>query len=107
MSPSQGNNMTSNNQDYRKVLDFVSDTVTTYLEKGRLQLPVSAVTVGTNGAFLYGCFTKSAQTDFYNFKPLGTHEIHGGMQVPIHVLLVDTKGKSANFTIDSRGSIQH
>ena len=99
--------MSSNTRDYRKILDFVGDTVTSYLEEGRLQLPVSAAMVATNGAFMHGCFTKSAQSDFYNFKPLGTHEIHGGMQVPIHVLLIDRKGKSANFTIDSRDSIQH
>ena len=101
------NNMSSSMQDYRRVVDFVGDRVTSYLEKGRVQLPVSAAMVGTNGAFMYGCFTKSARPDFYNYDPLGTHEIHGGMQVPIHVLLVDTKGKSANFTIDQRDAIQH
>ena len=99
--------MSSNTKDYRKIIDVVGDTVTTYLEGGRLQLPVSAAMVGTNGAFMYACFTKSIRPDFYNVKPLGTHEIHGGMQVPIHVLLVDAKGKSADFTIDSRDSIQH
>jgi hypothetical protein len=99
--------MATNNQDYRTVLDVVSDTVTSYLEEGKAQLPVFLTIVGTNGAFMHGCLTKSAQAELYKFKPLGTHEIHGGMQVPIHVLLIDTEGKSANFTIDSRDSIQH
>jgi hypothetical protein len=99
--------MSSNTQDYRKVLDFVGDSVTSYLEEGRLQLPVSAAMVGTNGAFMYGCFTKSTQTDFYNFDPLGTYEIHGGMQAPIHVMLVDQRGGWTKFTLDRRDPIQH
>ena len=72
-----------------------------------MELPVVAAMVAANGAFLCGRITKSAQTDLYDVKPLATHEIHGGMQVPIHVMLIDTKGKSANFTIDARSSVQH
>ena len=97
----------SDNKDYMAVLETACDTVTSYLEEGRMKLPVVAAMVAVNGAFLCGRITKSAQTDLYDVKPLATHAIHGGMQVPIHVLLIDRKGKSANFTIDSRDSIQH
>ena len=55
---------------------------------------------------MHGCFTETPQAGLYKFERCGTHDIDGGLQAPIHVL-IDTKGKDESFTINSPSPVLH
>ena len=99
--------MATDNPDYKAVLEVIGIYLTSFLEEGKVQLPVFSTMVGTNGAFMHGCFTETPQAGLYKFERCGTHDIDGGLQAPIHVLLIDTKGKDATLTIKSPSPVLH
>jgi hypothetical protein len=64
-----------------------------------MQPPFHMAAVASNGACLFGRFTRTAQPDDLSFEALSHHSADGSIYAPIKVMMVDAKGAVSYGTV--------
>ena len=64
-----------------------------------MQPPFHMAAVASNGACLFGRFTRTAQLDDFRFKALSQYSADGSMHAPVKVMIVDAEGAVSYGTV--------
>ena len=72
-----------------------------------MQPPFHMAAVASNGACLFGRFTRTAQHDDLSFTALSVYSADGNIHAPIKVMMVDAEGAVSYGTVLHVGLSQH
>ncbi len=81
--------------------DFLTDTVKTCLTKG-MSLPLTFVLVGINGSVVVNRYFLSESGELDAIE-IVRHAEGTGLELPINVMILDSKGRAAHALFDGEG----
>ena len=81
--------------------DFLAKTVRTCLQNG-MKLPLTLVLIGINGSVSVNRYFRSESGDL-DMVEVAYHNEGSGLELPLNVMISDSKGKAAHALFDGAG----